>query len=237
MRALQESPERRVHSLALGLSVLSSELEIVRAQRAPRNDAKFKQDILAIVRQITVSKKRGEWRNLHFNVFTVLGFPHSRLERIHSNILGWLLNAEESHNLGNAFAQIILRKYFGFDISKSESYNVTTEYQEGSDRPDIVVEGKDWILLVEVKVGASEGEQQSARYAFRWGTRAKKSFLLWISPGGAKPENEDFTSVSFGEVARILNGIEISGEPGKFARDFTEHIKRELESDYEQDGI
>jgi hypothetical protein len=134
--------------------------------------------IKTLLDRIAMAKVNRSWRKSHFNTFDVLGVPHSRLESVHSNVIAWLLDPIESHGLGDWFLKEFVRRSHDNTLSVDGPVKVTREAYNEGDRPDIVVDGKTWRLVVEVKCEAMEGRDQSARYLKSSRAANRKTYFI-----------------------------------------------------------
>lgn len=110
------------------------------------------------------------WRKLggNFNLFE-LAFKRPK-ETACTRILAWLLDAEAEHCQGNAFfngfLELVDGKYWsgGQAPPTPATYSVETEVTSNDGRMDIVVRGRDFLLVVEAKIYTSEHGEQLKRY-------------------------------------------------------------------------
>lgn len=219
-------------ALEAGLSNLASQFALIQQEMSRDTTALFERGFLDLVSEIGQAKVSGTWVKTHFNSFEILGFPHNRLERIHSNILAWLLDPTESHGLGKEFLNRLIGLRFRFVVFGNEQISVSVESQDGSDRPDIIVQGDRWRLIIENKVDAPQGEKQTVRYVNRYGKmRDKTPYFLMVNPtNSSKPEDESFKVVTYTEIAAVLESLNTKAAEAAsfFIGDFIEHVRREL---------
>ncbi len=121
------------------------------------------------------------------NLWEVAGLDSSEL-RI-ARVLGWLLDGRRHHGLDNALLSTLLRQAQsrnakvgwpdGFptadDVEKSQDVRVRVEscpLGDIEDRVDIEIDSDRFVLFIEVKVDAGEGDQQLARYVAAASTKA-----------------------------------------------------------------
>lgn len=123
----------------------------------------------------------------NFNVFSALGIV--RKEVIQSRFLAYLLSPKERHNQGSKFLGALLEKA-GIFITNMGHARVDAERSAGEylGRMDIVIDCKPWIIVIEVKIDAGEGEDQLARYR-KWLERERgydedKKRLIFLTPTG-----------------------------------------------------
>jgi hypothetical protein len=199
----------------------------------PRKIEEFTSAFCYLISTVKQIQERGLWRKTYFNLFETLGYQ--RLEDTHSNILAWLLNPEESHGLGDAFLRAFVDKVFNItNLPIIFPVKVFREKQEGNNRPDVIVEGNNWWLVIENKIDSDEQEDQIKRYANRWKRRGKlreNVLLAFLSPSGWKPESNDFIPVSYRTIRELLENKSMSfkGDSNFLCRHFIDHIILDLE--------
>lgn len=128
-----------------------------------------------------------------------------RRELAHSAILAWLLRPTGSHGLGYRFLEHFLaHAAVRLEPRNLASVKVATEVARGSRRADVVVWGRDLLMVVEMKVHAGESPGQCGDLERLFGPAARYVFL---TPDGRSPSSTDssrWTSLSFRHVAAIL---------------------------------
>lgn len=125
-----------------------------------------------------------------FNVFSALGV--TRKEVIQSRFLANLLDPSEHHCQNSLFLDAFLSKIGLPEVTDEhcKRVKVHTELraEDGLGRMDIVVDCQpDWLVVIENKIDAGEGEQQLPRYA-EW-LRDKQNYklnpkLIFLTPKG-----------------------------------------------------
>jgi hypothetical protein len=156
-----------------------------------------------------------------FNVFRALKIE--KVEIRHSNTLGWLLDPNESHGLGD----IVLRRVLSNMLLESEAAipgvsAAKVELMEFSDvevwrewkHIDIVVidRGNKLVLLIENKIGSGEGEGQLARYREVVGKEfASFKFVpVFLTIEGVESDDEeavDYISYSHAQLLAVVERI------------------------------
>jgi hypothetical protein len=189
-----------------------------------------------LAKKIKTARENGRWHKRHYNLFGVLG--RQRLEETHSNIVAWLLDPDEAHGLGDRFLREFLSAIgIREPLPPTGLVAVVREEQQGGDRPDIVVRGEGWLLVVENKIGASEGDQ-TARYAARYKRQARRSYFALLTPDGRPSTySPDFRSISYRQLRLILNGLceDIRSEEVRFLiAHLSAHIQKDLENAYDR---
>jgi len=159
-------------------------------------------------------RKRPDFQTL--NLLDVFGI--SRQEAPHSRFLGWLLGPQGSHGLGTAFldgflqlAQKTCGREFEADLSAVE-----VELERGTDEgvPDITVIGPNFLCVVENKILAAEGLNQTQRYADDAEKEASQRgipfdhlLLVFLSPRGHRPKDRRFHALAYPPVLQLLEGL------------------------------
>jgi|YelNatPaOPRAMG01_1025707.scaffolds.fasta_scaffold46307_4 hypothetical protein len=183
------------------------------------NSEDLRQALSRIGRAVRVGSSRGPLR-----VFEHLGI--TSYEPAHSRLLAWLLNPAESHGLGDAF----LKGFWqcAFPEEHPESYTparVTAEEDLGGARPDIVVRGPSWRLIIEVKLRCQEHDDQTLKYA----ELSPGAKCVYLTIAGDCAQSRNFTSVRWSDVRRLLDACPTGGEAEWLLRQFADHIARNLE--------
>jgi hypothetical protein len=106
-----------------------------------------------------------------FNIFQALKVEKKELQ--HSNTLGWLLNPNASHGLGDLF----LKRVFSSVLLERDIAGISSAHVELMDFSDvevrrewknidifIIIKSINFVLLIENKIHAGEGPEQLARY-------------------------------------------------------------------------
>jgi len=150
------------------------------------------------------------------NLLEVFGI--SRKEKTHSRFLGWLLDPQGSHGLGTTFLDSFLRLAQGtcrceFDADLSD---VEVKLERGTDRgvPDITVIGPNFLCIVENKLLAAEGRDQTRRYAdaaeeeaCQRGIPFTRLLLVFLSPMGRSPKDGRFHALAYPPLLQLLEGL------------------------------
>jgi hypothetical protein len=147
-----------------------------------------------------------------------------RLEVAHTRTLAWILNPKKvsEHGFGDALLRAFL-KYIcecdsvsSFDVCK---VNVERGYRnslaEDAGRTDIWIEGGSinstpWLVVIEAKIDASEGDQQLDRYneeikKWRATHRNAEIHRVFLTPDGrASISGQRWTPASFPRLAHVL---------------------------------
>lgn len=153
-----------------------------------------------------------------FNIFEAVGATTSELK--HSNFLGWLLNPNESHGLGDLF----VRRFLQQALLESEIDDVPLsplaiaslelgdcEIQREWQNIDILVTSQvsQLSVVIENKILAGESRDQLKRY--RAAATAKspnfRHLFLFLSIEGTAPTDQSYIPVSYDVVADLIMEI------------------------------
>jgi hypothetical protein len=174
------------------------------------------------------------------DVWTVAGL--SRDELRHASILAWFLNPLGTHGFGaSIFEKWVSKLHFAsesrlIDLSDWHGdYRVATEVypsDDGGDRVDIEIDGKDFYLCVEVKIDAPEGENQLARYLeVAQKKAASRPFtVVYLTPERAARKSTDnpfVVAATWEEFANSLRGLSRtkSGFPDRLITQFLKRVE------------
>lgn len=130
-----------------------------------------------------------------------------------SRFLSWLLNPDESHGLGESFltafmdqVQLVCQREESLDLS---GVIITREKSGETGTPDIVIEGTNFICVIENKIFAQEGNDQTGRYAREWRPIAEarnldEPFLIFLTPIGTDPQSPYFRAMTYSSLLDSL---------------------------------
>lgn len=184
------------------------------------------------------------WTN-KFNLFDVLKI--SRTEIRHSNMLAWLLDPKESHNLKDsilrALVEFIAKQREEEDFTVFElllmnfySFKVLREWKN----IDILLISEEHSLLIAVenKVYSSEHDNQLARYkqTLQENYPQFRKFFLFLTPQGEQSSDMDtWLPISYGEILQFIeNALEkasISGDVHLLIQNYVETVRCHLVGD------
>ena len=146
------------------------------------------------------NKKTGR----NFNIFSII--DKSELELVHEKFIGELLNPKGSHNQGYKFLKLFLN-ILGIKHKLKNPKVILEKVIEGNRRIDIVIEDKNFIIGIEIKVNAKDQENQLYDY-YQYIKNINPKFfrLYYLTPDGRDAEenstntlkqNEDYCLISF----------------------------------------
>ncbi len=156
-----------------------------------------------------------------------MGF--SRLETAHTRVLAWLLDPSQEHGFDDCLLRFLFTKLAEAPVFESLYVEKThAERPIRGGRLDVFLEGtwktggidKRWVVLIEAKVDAEEGDDQLKKYdswvhQHYW--RGEDIFRLFVTPDKRLPETSDkWKPVSFVELACVFRRAcgELRGQPG-----------------------
>jgi hypothetical protein len=155
------------------------------------------------------------------SLFRTMGY--GRLETAHTRALAWLLDPKGEHGFGKTLLVALLRLFSGCDCSNGlQVERVVSELPiDGSGakgRLDVLAEGTwedgergGWVLVIEAKVDAWEGEDQLLKYEewLRTDSAGREVFRVFLTPDGREPETgaEEWESLSFLELVQTFGAV------------------------------
>ncbi|MGY6771048.1 PDDEXK-like family protein [Komagataeibacter sp. NFXK3] len=157
-----------------------------------------------------------------------------------SAVLGWLLDPKGTHGWGARLLRDVLRlagdrypHWPRLDKDLDHVSVVTECWPAGSttERVDIAIDGDDFVLFIEIKIQAREGEQQLARYvkvaeAKRQITGKQHGLVLYLSAIAPVNPPEEVALMTWRDVADILARFPKSGFNGVITQQFAQHIQK-----------
>jgi len=173
------------------------------------------------------------WRKSNVSFWEITG--RQRLEAAHSETLAWLLDPDESHGLGTRFLSAFLQAVPGprITLKRLQDARVYREFHmpltDADCFADVVVQGPGWWLVIENKIGAAEGKDQTKRYARFWRRVASRKVLVYLTPSGEAPKSPDFRPFGYGRIVRIFDAMPPAKAAEPFVRSLLEHLSSDLE--------
>ncbi|MBQ2405475.1 MAG: PD-(D/E)XK nuclease family protein [Lachnospiraceae bacterium] len=180
-----------------------------------------------------------------FNLFDVLKI--SRTEIRHSNMLGWILNPNENHGLGDLFLKGILQRlvendmdgrYDVFNVLLMDlySFSVLREWKN----IDILLSSSDekTVIAIENKVGSREHSNQLNRYRdilekeYEGYTR----IYIFLTPDGESPSDvENWDVLTYSDVVETLESIssriEMLPDVDLMIKNYIDIVRRDIVED------
>lgn len=137
-----------------------------------------------------------------------------RQELYHSQMLAWLLNPASPSFLNVAFLRRLLalvdESLADEPDERLHRVRTFTEVVGIHSRTDLVIQGEDFVVAVEVKVDATEGKEQCRRMYLDH-RHEVNPYFVFLTPYGREPRTiapgegaDEFVSLSFPKIAREL---------------------------------
>ena len=181
----------------------------------------------------------------HFNLFDVLKI--SRAEIRHSNMLGWLLNPNENHGIGDRFLKAIIQemvvndtdgRYEVFQTLLLDLYSFTL-YREWKNIDILLIsEEEQFLIAIENKVGAHEHDNQLDRYRKTLETEYPdyKKMFIFLTPDGDDPSDvENWDVLTYSSVAenlaKLKSSMELQPDVELIIRNYLDVIRRDIVED------
>lgn len=193
-----------------------------------------KVDAQAMLVQHYLSIIRGD-NDLEFNLFRALKAEQKELR--HSDMIAWLLNPCESHDLDSTFLtgfqKLLMGKaqqseYASVYSSKTE-IAVHREYQNVIDIL-VISESEKWLIAIENKWGSKESEGQLISYRTLLAAQYPdfKRCHVFLTHSGAEPSDSTYIAISYTEIVPLVIAaqMKIGGEIGLVSEQialFTHH--------------
>lgn len=189
-------------------------------EESPTLDGDSKSQVDALRRFVVECDQLREMENIlgRFNIFDVLRSTHNEIR--HSNILAWLLDPKGSHGLGDLFLRRwLMRVFHEAQINppidpvaiNTDLFRSVTVHREWL-HIDLLLEivrrdGQKWIICIENKVRAGQGNEQLARYHEKvegsYKPPAVKAYIL-LSARAEEPDDPAYLVATYEQVAREL---------------------------------
>lgn len=151
-----------------------------------------------------------------FNLFEAMGAVRGELR--HSNFLSFILSPNRPHGIGSAFLLLLLRMALAKQSQKQRvvrAIELIVADLESSiifrerDNMDLLIEvtSLNLVVLIENKIDASIGDGQLQKYKQLVKSRypGSRHLLILLTPNGAEPTDEDFVSLSYSEIADLVD--------------------------------
>jgi hypothetical protein len=173
------------------------------------------QDLLALrdfLLDIGCLDPLNEWAD-KFNLFDVLGI--ARMEIRHSNVLGWLLDPNENHGLGDA----VIRGFLNhiaimenecvdvFDALLLDCHDFTVRREWRNIDILAVSAGERYVICIENKIGTGEHDDQLNRYRSIIEAQypTYRHAFIYLSPdGGEASDPEHWCAMGYRDVLGII---------------------------------
>lgn len=175
---------------------------------------------------------------------------YGRLETAHTRALAWLLNPDKEHGFGTKLLEALLSRVDGrplpVEVESVESECLTSQpgTSNVSGRLDVLAKGcwiteggkrDPWLVLIEAKIDAGEGEDQISRYE-QWveshGAN-RDVYAVFLTPDGRSPETAclDWHALKFEELVAVFRTAsdQLRDKPGyHFLRFYLAGVLRDV---------
>lgn len=152
-----------------------------------------------------------------FNLFDVLKI--SRAEIRHSNMLAWLLNANENHGMGGAYIKALIQRvvanddagrYDVFHLALMDFYSFTVQREWNNIDILLVSDQEKTVIAFENKVGSHEHSNQLNRYR-KILEKVYPNYCriyLYLTPDGELPSDEEHWDVmTYSDIVDTLKSV------------------------------
>ncbi len=180
-----------------------------------------------------------------FNLFDVLRI--SRTEIRHSNMLAWLLNANENHGMGDAYIKALLQRlvandsterYDVFHLALMDFYGFTVQREWNNIDILLVSNEEKTLIAFENKVGSHEHSDQLNRYR-KILEKAYPDYCriyLYLTPDGELPSDEDNWNVMtyfdiVDTLEHVAGSIELIPDVRLMIENYIAIIRRDIVDD------
>lgn len=180
-----------------------------------------------------------------FNMFDVLKI--SRTEIRHSNMLGWLLDANENHGFGEEFLRGVLQKitqndefnrYDVFKLLLMDLYSFRV-FREWRNIDILLVSDEEkFVLAIENKVGSHEHSNQLNRYReiLEMEYSEYDRIYIYLTPDGEEPSDTAHWGIlSYHDIVEVLEEIQkrlsVKADVDLMVRNYIEVIRRDIVED------
>lgn len=237
-KKIQKNENELINKISLANSLDKFFKEWSRAYIDKLEWAKFFDEFLEIQKALDLDRKNG----LKANVWTVSGLKKD--ERRNTDVLKWFLDCKGNHgqraSIFHQFLQLLPEPFCNFEPT---TYSIVTESCPlglNESRVDIEIVAEEFILFIEVKIGASEGVNQLQRYhdiaQAKSQAKQKQYLIVYLTRDGKLPSRHEhdnkYLGLKWSEVSRQfeLYSAEISKQSREnnsiwLLSQFSEHIK------------
>jgi len=180
------------------------------------------------------------------NVWEISGLKRDEVRN--SSVLSWFLSANSNHGLKGDLCAVLLDKMQNIikTNDKHQDFPTKDSLKEGEEfryqstpevcpidrdnRVDIVLDGKNILLYIEVKIDAPQGEQQLHRYhnLAKNCHRGRKWGVVYLTPRGGLPDDaqtlENCMAISWLDVSHVFKKYSKSLEYDHLSRHYLEQF-------------
>ncbi|MCL0055795.1 PD-(D/E)XK nuclease family protein [Dehalococcoidia bacterium] len=167
----------------------------------------------------------------NFDMFKVMGVSSSELT--HSNVLGWLLDPEKSHGIGNNFATAFFGEAVGLELNPDFDFH-SMEIRREWQNIDLccVSPANRFVCVIENKTDSGEHDNQLNRYyqiIAKEFPDYEKSFV-YLTVDGENPSSDEYIPVSYRKIDRIVQQLMCDLDLDYEVSVFLDHYRRAINS-------
>lgn len=180
-----------------------------------------------------------------FNMFDVLKI--SRTEIRHSNMIGWLLDANENHGLGDDFLKGILQRIVEYDdTGRYDIFKVLLldfysfrVFREWKNIDILMISDEEKIVIaIENKVSSNEHSNQLNRYReiLEKDYSGYNRILIYLTPDGEEPSDTvNWDILTYRDVVEVLEEVhsvkKVHPDVDLMIRNYIDVIRRDIVED------
>ena len=150
----------------------------------------------------------------NFNIFEVLNISH--LEIKHSDVLAYLLNNKESHNLKDTFLKEFIYEVeaasnIDLNLTLDDSYTIKREYAIPKGFVDLLLISykHKTIIVIENKIQSKERDNQLKKYKEHFKDKGVgyKLVFIYLTMNDEKASDDEYISINYTTVIKALDRI------------------------------
>lgn len=150
----------------------------------------------------------------NFNIFEILNISH--LEIKHSDVLAYLFNNKESHNLKDTFLKEFIYEVeaasnIDLNLTLDDSYSIKREYAIPKGFVDLLLISyrHRTIIVIENKIQSKERDNQLKKYKeyFKDKGAGYKLVFIYLTMNDEKASDDEYISVNYTTVIKSLERV------------------------------
>ena len=150
----------------------------------------------------------------NFNIFEILNISH--LEIKHSDVLAYLFNNKESHNLKDTFLKEFIYEVeaasnIDLNLTLDDSYTIKREYAIPKGFVDLLLISYKHrtIIVIENKIQSKERDNQLKKYKehFKDKGAGYKLVFIYLTMNDEKASDDEYISVNYTTVIKSLERV------------------------------
>lgn len=150
----------------------------------------------------------------NFNIFEILNISH--LEIKHSDVLAYLFNNKESHNLKDTFLKEFIYEVeaasnIDLNLTLDDSYTIKREYAIPKGFVDLLLISykHKTIIVIENKIQSKERDNQLKKYKehFKDKGAGYKLVFIYLTMNDEKASDDEYISVNYTTVIKSLERV------------------------------